>query len=416
MSTTVAALPRDDSRQGPLHVHIEAFFTRLRGAGYAKKTLSKKRPVVRSFAAWVSRERVPVGKLDEGHVERFLGRGRRKCRYRRRLERGTLRLLLRYLRAEGAAPAVVHVPDGSPVAKMERAYVAYLRKARGLTERSVGVYRPFVHDLLATVGTRSGHLSAGALSAVRVRDFLIQRMRGRSGEYVRLLTVAMRSFLRFLFFNGDTKVDLSVTVPTARKARLAGVHPYLTVSEVARVLATPNRASRNGSRDYAILLLLARLGLRAGEVVAMELGDIQWRTGELIVRGKGRRIARLPIVADVGEALAEYIGCHRRRCSSRRVFLRAIAPDAGLAGPAAVGAVVRAAMARAAVRRPTGRGAAHLFRHSLATTMVREGASLAEVAQILRHQSTSTTEIYAKVAFDALRGVARRWPVGGGAR
>jgi site-specific recombinase XerD len=394
---------------------VESFFTRLREEGYAKKTLRKKRPVVRSFAEWMSREGVTVEDLDESYVARFLGRGRRRrCRYRRGLERGTLRLLLRHLRAEGAAPAVALAQDACPASQLEGEYVAYLRRERGLTETSVLVYKPFVHDLLTTIGDESGFLEATALSAVSVRDFLIQRLHGRSGEYARLLAVAMRSFLRFLFFNGDTKVDLSLTVPSARRTRVAGVHPYLTVNEVDRILATPNRATPNGSRDYAILLLLARLGLRAGEVVAMELGDIQWRTGELIVRGKGRRLDRLPLLSDVGEALAQYIRRHRRRCSSRRVFLRAIAPDAGLAGPAAVGGVVRAALARAAVRRPTGRGAAHLFRHSLATTMVREGASLGEVAEVLRHQSISTTEIYAKVAFDALRSVARRWPVAGG--
>jgi len=195
----------------------------------------------------------------------------------------------------------------------------------------------------------------------------------------------------------------------------ATVPAFLLHEEVERVLSATDRSIPRGRRDYAILLFLARLGLRAGEVVRLELGDIRWRTGEFVVRGKGRVLDRLPLLADVGEALALYLRKDRGRRSSRRVFLRMWAPRVGLTGPAAVGHVVRAALARAGLRR-TSRGAAHLFRHSLATRMIRHGASLAEISEVLRHRSQNTTEIYAKVDFEALRGVARPWPGAGGAR
>lgn len=181
------------------------------------------------------------------------------------------------------------------------------------------------------------------------------------------------------------------------------------------MLTAADRSTPTGRRDYAILLLLARLGLRAGEIVSLELDDIRWRAGEIIVRGKGRIVDQLPLVRDCGEALAVYLREDRGISASQRIFLRIWAPRIGLTGPAAVGHIVRLALARAGVRR-SGRGAAHLFRHGLATKMIRHGASMSEIAEILRHRSLTTTAIYAQVSLDALRAVARPWPVTGGER
>jgi site-specific recombinase XerD len=190
------------------------------------------------------------------------------------------------------------------------------------------------------------------------------------------------------------------------------VHAYLTPEEVEQVLSACNRSTPVGRRDHAVLLLLARLGLRAGEVVDLELSDIRWRTGEILVRGKGRVVERLPLLMEVGEALAAYIRKDRGTTSSRRVFLRARAPRVGLASQTAVGHIARRALARAGLHPPL-RGA-HLFRYSLATTMIRQGASMGEIGGVLRHGSPDTTEIYAKVDFESLRGVARPWPAMGG--
>ena len=166
---------------------------------------------------------------------------------------------------------------------------------------------------------------------------------------------------------------------------------------------------------YAILLLLARLGLRAGEIVSLELDHICWGTAEIVVHGKGRTIERLPLLQDIGQALAAYLRKDRGVNQSRRIFLRLRAPHTGLGGPAAVGDIVRLALARAGVRR-SGRGAAHLFRHGLATRMIRHGASLPEISEVLRHRSQMTTSGYTQVAFEALREVAQPWPAIGGAR
>jgi len=219
----------------------------------------------------------------------------------------------------------------------------------------------------------------------------------------------LRSFLRFLFLDGRTEVDLSTAVPPVRRWRFAAVPPLLTPEEVEKVIAATDRSTARGRRALAVLLLLARLGLRAGEVVALELDDIRWKTGEIVIRGKGRVHDRLPLLDDVGEALALYLREARGPSASRHVFLRQRAPRVGLSRPSAVCEVARQALRRAGLR-PAGRAAAHIFRHSLATRMIRGGASLEEISQVLRHRSIDSTRLYAKVEFEALRGVALPWP------
>ena len=248
-----------------------------------------------------------------------------------------------------------------------------------------------------------------------IRDFVLSQARDRSAEYARLLATALRSFFRFLFLSGQILRDLSPSVPRVCKYRQATPPAFLSPEEVERVLAATDRSTPTGRRDHAILLLLARLGLRAGEIVCLELDDIRWRAGEIVVRGKGRMVDQLPLLSDIGEALAAYLREDRGVSAARSIFLRRWAPRTGLTGPAAVGHIVRRALARAGVRRP-GRGAAHLFRHGLATKMIRHGASLAEISEVLRHRSLTTTAIYAQVSFEALRAVALPWPASGGER
>jgi site-specific recombinase XerD len=294
-------------------------------------------------------------------------------------------------------------------------YVDFLRNERGLTERSIYVYSPFIQEFLTEWVDRTGSGSPEAWDAQFVDEFLLHHARDRSSEYTRLLATTLRSFLRFLYLRGETATDLSPAVPMVRRWRETTVPAFLSPEEVERTLSATDPSTACGRRDHAILLLLARLGLRAGEVVALELGDIRWRTAQLCVRGKGRVLDQLPLLSEVGEALALYLQMDRGESASRRVFLRIIAPRVGLSGPGVVSHIVRWAFAQAGVH-PTSRGAAHLFRHSLATRMLRQGASMAEISELLRHRSRATTSIYAKVDFEALRGVAGSWPGTGGVR
>jgi site-specific recombinase XerD len=195
----------------------------------------------------------------------------------------------------------------------------------------------------------------------------------------------------------------------------ASVLVVLSPDEIERALATADRSTPRGRRDYAVLLLLARLGFRASEVMTLELDDIHWRAAEIVVRGKGRQRDHVPLLTDVGDALTQYLREDRGASPSRRVFLRLIPPRVGLSRPCAIDHIVRLSLQGAGIG-PHPRHVAHLFRHSLATRMIRHGASLAEIAEVLRHRSQTTTALYAKVSFEALRSVARPWPVQGGAQ
>ena len=393
--------------------HIEPFLRHLRGAGYAERTLRKKRTVARAFARWTKRKGIATIDLNDGHVDAFVLRLPRGRKSRLKFELAAVRLFLGYLRATAGLQCPAAETPVSSTANLLQQYENHLRKDRGLAENSLRVYLPLIRTFLASKLVDRGF--PRSLKALTIRDFVIVQTRNRSAEYVRLLATAPRSFCRFLFLSGHIPLDLSPSVPRVCKYRQATPPTFLTPEEVTRALAAMDRATPIGRRDYAILLLLARLGLRAGEVVSLELDDISWRTAEIVVRGKGRTVERLPLLQDIGEALAAYLRKDRGLSKSRRIFLRTWAPRIGLTGPAAVGHIVRRALARAGIRR-SGRGAAHLFRHGLATRMIRHGASLAEIAEVLRHRSQMTTSGYSQVAFEALRDVAQPWPARGGAR
>ena len=272
---------------------------------------------------------------------------------------------------------------------------------------------PFIRTFLAVQATKKGLIAPEAFDELKIRSFIVERALGRSGEYRRLLCTALRSFFHFLFVNSLTQTDLYHSVPSVHRYLHATPPSFLSVDEMEQVLTAADRSTATGQRDYAILLLLARLGLRAGEIALLELDDIRWRAGELIVRGKGQVVDHMPLLSDIGDALVEYLREGRGVSASRRIFLRVWAPHTGLAGPAAIGHIVRRALVESAICRP-GRGAAHLFRHGLATKMIRQGASITEIAEVLRHRSQTTTAIYTHVSIEALRGVSQPWPARGG--
>lgn len=396
----------------PAH-HIDAFLDRLRTAHYSEVSLRKKRRVLCAFSGWMKNRNIGLIDLDESVTARFMKHIIHASRDRVHRARPTLRQFLAYLRVE----AIVCSPtlsSQSAISRIYRRYLDYLRQDRGLAKNSLLVYGPFIRAFLDSHSANDGSVLPGAFDAVTIRDHFLAYSKGRSAEYTRLMAVALRSFCHFLFLRGDTARDLYESVPSVCKWRQSTVPTFLTPEQQEALITAADRSTPCGCRDYAILLLLARLGLRAGEIVAIELDDIHWRSGELVVHGKGRMVEHVPLPSEVGGAIATYLRDARGASASRRVFLRMYAPRVGLAGPATIGHIVRLAFARAGFR-PACRGAAHLFRHGLATTMIRHGASMAEIAEVLRHRSQDSTAIYAKVAFEDLRGVARSWPTAGGA-
>jgi site-specific recombinase XerD len=393
------------ARDSEVEEHVGAFAARLKALGYAALTYKAKVRIISQFGRWAATRRLRAERVDERWIEKAVKR-RPTCVAERRK---TLHQFLDYLRERGIAASRPAGGASWPTARVERRYEQYLRHERGLVAVTVSNYLGFVHSFLA------GRFGRGAarlkfLTHRDVADFMLGKVGAMSPGRAKLMGTALRSFLRFLFLSADTVVDLSLAVPSVRQFRQAAVPKYLVAGDVEKVLNTCDVTTPVGRRDRAILLLLARLGLRAGEVVKLELGDIHWRTGELVVRGKGSVHDRLPLPQDVGEALVLYLKWDRPPCASRAVFLRMRAPRRGLAGAAAVTTLVERAVDRSGLS-PSLRGA-HLLRHSLATGMIRRGATMAEIGQLLRHRSPNTTELYAKVDFEGLRGVSLPWPGG----
>jgi site-specific recombinase XerD len=384
---------------------VKEFLGTLAVAGYEEKTQLDKRRMIGSFIRWADAARLGVAELDDARVEEFLVRPSRRRRKRGNHERTAVQQFLVHLRSVGVVP-LCRSPRPSPSELLIEKYLDHLRSDRGLRPRSVEVYLPFVR---AFVTAQRLPERAEALDASSIRTYLLDHCRRRSVSFVKLMTAALRSFLRFFFFDGATTMDLSTAVPPVRRWQFASIPQLLTSEEMERVLAATDRSTARGMRAHAMLLLLARLGMRAGEVAALKLEDIRWDVGEIVVRSKGRREDRLPLLNDVGRALAIYLRKARGPSTSRRLFLRLMAPHVGLLGPTAVCLVARQAVRRAGLL-PTGRVGAHVFRHGLATRMIRHGASLAEISQVLRHRSIDSTQLYAKVEFEALRGVALPWP------
>jgi site-specific recombinase XerD len=409
------ATSEDGTLQRLLENEIESFLQHLRTVRYADETLQRKQTIAREFAIWAQQHLIAADNLNGDSVAKFVARLPQRAKTRVALERATVRLFLEHLYTRGPLQRPLSTQAESASDTYLQQYEDYLRRDRGLTINSVHVYVPFIRDFLSTHAIQTGCLSEDVIDPLKIRSFLVAQTKDRSGEYTRLLATSLRSFFRFLFFTGETARDLSGSVPMVRKYRMSAPPSFLSPEQTESILAATDRSTSSGRRDYAVLLLLARLGLRAGEVVSLKLDDIQWRAGEIVIWGKGRMVDHLPLVADVGEALAAYVRDDRGVSSSRQVFLRTWAPRVGLTGPAAVGHIVRLALARAGIRR-SGRGAAHLFRHGLATKMIRHGASLTEIAEVLRHRSQNTTAIYSHVSLEALRMVAQPWPAMGGAR
>jgi site-specific recombinase XerD len=377
-----------------LDVHLTEFVATLAAAGYVETTQQQKRGLIVPFIRWTRESRTAVADLDEARVVAFLSRPSRRRWHHGDPERAALHQFLEHLRIAGVSlPPRSSEPSSAEV--LLRKYLDHLRGSCGLCPRSIEVYTPLIRAFVSAQRLPD-HLAT--LDASAVRGHLLDYSGCHSSTSAKLLTAALRSFLRFLFLNGAMAVDLSTAVPPIRRWRLAALPPFLAPEDVELVIAATDRSTPRGRRALAILLLLARLGLRASEVVALELDDIRWDVGEVVVRGKGRLHDRLPLLDDVGEALALYLREARGPSTSRRVFLRRCAPHVGLSGPTAVCQIAREALRRAGLR-PKGRVGAHIFRHSLARRMIRHGASLGEISQVLRHRSVNATQLYAKVEF-----------------
>lgn len=390
---------------GPLAPYAAGFRAELEWLGYTPLTAAVHVRLMAHLSRWLAREGMEVSGLSPTVVDAYFAE-RRAVGYVGHVTGRALRPLVGYLRRLGVVPDAAPVVPASAVERVLAQYRDWQLTERGLTETTadlnVRLVRPF---LLDRAKAQDGGLGLEHLGAGEVTAFVVAHGR-KQPKSVKRMVSALRSLLGFLHVEGITDRSLATAVPSVAGWRHTGVPKALSADQLSALLASCDEGTATGCRDLAILTLLARLGLRAGEVAALMLDDLDWRRGEIIVRGKGGRRDRLPLPADVGERIVAYLLDGRPAAAQgRAVFVRAQAPYWPLRSNAITTVVVYAAR-----RAGVGLVGAHRLRHSAATAMLRSGGSLIEIGQTLRHIRPLTTAIYAKVDVEALRRLAKPWP------
>jgi site-specific recombinase XerD len=385
---------------------LQDFEGELLQQGYKPSTVLRKKRLFADLNDWLQAQGLSAGDLSYELADRFLF-DRRSAGYARHKTLETLRPILDYLhRLKLAPPLEAPVPEGPASVILDR-YRLFLTAERSLATvtalRYIDCLRPFLSRRVF-----DGGLDLRSLTPADVTAFVVARCPQLNTGVAKLTVTALRSFLGFLHLEGITERSLAHAVPKVLHRRLAGLPKGLDHDQVRRLLAACDVDTAVGCRDLAILTLLVRLGLRSGEVARLRIDDIDWRAGTISVRGKGNCHERVPLPSDVGHRVAEYLQ-HARPADAigRTVFIRHFAPHHALCAGRVSGIV-----ADAARRAGLGRVHAHRLRHTAATELLRTGASLPEIGQLLRHRRAATTAIYAKVDLDRLRLIARPWPEG----
>ena len=391
-----------------LRVPLESFATHLASLGHTPLTVSGYLAGARHFGEWLHRARLSPVQIDDGVVSRFASH-RCSCPGGREHHGVSEKYVIRvrrfvaFLVDEGivTAPAVTAAP---PVNGRVAMFQKWLRQHRGLSERTIDRHGRMVLRLLPALGDDPASYDAGLIQRVILNE--LQRC---SRPHVKTMTTALRGYLNFLAAHGECRTGLSHAIPTVPQWNLSTLPRYLPPQDVEKLIASCDRDKPCGIRDRAILLLLVRLGLRAGDILDLTLDDIDWVAGTLRVQGKGRREIRLPLPQDAGDALIAYLENGRPRVTDAQVFLRALAPHRPFAVSSSVSSLVRLALRRAGIKDAPTRGA-NLLRHSAATSLLRAGATLDTVGTVLRHRSANTTAHYAKVDVTMLGQIAQPWP------
>ena len=390
--------------RGPLEPHVGGFAEQLIRQGYSRASAEQHVCFIAHLDRWMQGAGVGLGDLSGQVLDRYLVE-RRAAGYREYRSVKALRPLMDYLLPLGVLPVPREVPLG-PVEELLADFRGWLLRERSLTAGTVRGYvdcvRPFVASRL-----RGDGLELVSLTAADVTGFIRTTCPGRAVGSAKLIVCALRSLLGWLHVTGQVPVSLAAAAPSVAGWRLSGLPKGLEPAELRRLLAGCDRRTATGRRDFAVMLLLARMGLRAGEVAGLGLDDIDWRHGELVIVGKGNRSERLPLPDEIGGAIAAYLRRGRPAdAEGRSVFVRVHAPHR----PLTTGGVTMIVF-DGARRAGLPRMHAHRLRHTAATAMLRGGGPLAEVGQVLRHRSAMSTAIYAKVDHAALAVLARPWPV-----
>jgi site-specific recombinase XerD len=390
----------------PLGPYLDSYAAEMHQQGYAAATVRAHLGLLTDFSRWLAVHRLSVHEITAELFPCYLrSRQRRHWRITHN-NPSALKRMFDLLIRQGVIAEPAH-PLRSPVDQVLDEFASYLRQERGLAELTVKLHLFFIGKFLAErFGTWPVDLST--LTGSDVIDFVRRRVRSMKPEYAKSQNSALRVFLQFERYRGHLSTDLAACVPSVPIRDLSTLPKAIPGDQIQLLLASCDRTTSVGRRTYAILLLLARLGLRATELLHLRLEDLDLQNGWITVRGKRGRFSQLPLPVDVGEAVVDYLRNARPKSDSRYVFLRANAPISGFKGSTSLGGIVREAVLRAGINSP--QKGTHQFRHALATQMLQRGASLPEIAELLRHRSFRTTAIYAKVDVAALRTLALPWP------
>lgn len=379
---------------GPLAGFEVAFRKELERIGYTPSSVATVTGVMGQLSGWMQRNGITPAMLSPAVLDALPLR-----------LRGT-RPVVGFLRGCGAIPPASCADGAGPVGLLVAEFRRWLDQERGLAPTTVRCYGSHAHTFLAWLGEPLDQALA-SLEAGTVTAFMVEHCEQVSCANAKASVTALRALLRFLHVAGHVRSGLAGAVPAVAGWRQALLPRGLEAGQAERLLAGCDRATAVGRRDYAVLMLLAQLGLRGAEAAALRLADIDWHVGEVVVHGKAARLDRLPLPVAAGQALADYLTGGRPRCDSTGVFITVRAPHRQITGGS-----VRAIMARACARAGLPRLGAHRLRHALATDLLRAGSSLAEVGQVLRHHSALSTSVYAKVDERALAALVRTWPGG----
>ena len=395
------------SDTGPLAEHIDGFSAWLSEQGFSRSCATSKLRLIENLNHWLGECDIALSAFDEARFEDFLDESDIQYRW----PAATGRQFIGWLRScDLIPPARLEVSD-DPIAQLQFRYACYLREQCGVSDHTVRLY-------LQAVGVFVQHIElthCGALKDLSVSDlntYIRVACRRYQPATVKVHSAALRSFFRYLYRCGDIPKNISNAVFTARNSRQGALPKALEPQQVEALIDSCDVTTIAGLRDRAILMVLARLGLRCCEVVRLTLDDIDWFASIITISGKGARQDQLPLPGDAAEAIADYLLKGRPKCETRRLFVTLRAPYRGFSASTSIAGVFRKARQRAELETSI-QGGAHLLRHSLATSMLRNDASLEQIQQVLRHDSPDSTRIYAKVDLNSLRPLARLWPGGG---
>lgn len=396
-----------DMNPGSAAPYLEAFAAQMALVGHTSLTISFYLGSAIHFGGWLEAKGLDFADIDQETIKAFAAHrcecpGRRHRKHVSRAYTARVQRFADFLRQHGAIRATADSTAGTP--SPLGPFRDWLLRHRGLAMRTVERHERLITRMLPALGS-----DAGEYNAASVRRVILNQIRGCRPAHAKTFVGALRVYLRFLATSGACQPGLDHSLPTVAEWKLSSLPRYLDAHQVARLIDSCCKDGPQGWRDRAIVLLLLRLGLRAGDIAGMRLTDIDWHEATLLVRGKGRRDVRLPLPQDAGDAVLDYIEHARPQIAIDRLFLCVKAPFRPLQSGMIVSGIVRAALRRAGIENPPTHGA-NLLRHSVATMMLRAGSTLDEIGTVLRHKSPDTTAHYAKVDVATLQEIAQPWP------